>query len=136
MDLYLEQPEIWPDFHDGVIACVRGQLQPMLCPRYAALTQGRLYVVEAERPIRPDVAVIETRRRRKGDENGGTATVRVSAEKLASVAPYCYLAAVTRCVTGQELVFAIQLRQRLPRVAIPLDETDVTLDLQAAFERC
>ncbi|MEZ6063161.1 MAG: DUF4058 family protein [Planctomycetaceae bacterium] len=43
---------------------------------------------------------------------------------------------MTRYVAGQELVYAIQLRQRLPRIAIPLDETDVTLDLQAAFERC
>ncbi|MEZ6063162.1 MAG: DUF4058 family protein [Planctomycetaceae bacterium] len=80
MDPYLEQPEIWPDFHDSLIACIRGQLQPMLRPRYAALTQDRLYVVEAERPIRPDVAVIETRQSRIHGESGGTATAVEQAE--------------------------------------------------------
>jgi hypothetical protein len=60
MDPYVERPEIWPDFHDSLIACIRGALQPQLKPRYVALTQDRLYVVEAERPIRPDVAVLRT----------------------------------------------------------------------------
>ncbi|MGH7128450.1 MAG: DUF4058 family protein, partial [Planctomycetaceae bacterium] len=52
MDPYIERPEIWPDFHDSLIAALRGALQPLLRPRYAALTQDRLYVVESERPIR------------------------------------------------------------------------------------
>jgi hypothetical protein len=60
MDPYLERPEIWPDFHDSLIAAIRGILQPLLRPKYAAITQDRLYVVEADRPIRPDVAVVRT----------------------------------------------------------------------------
>ncbi|MFV2068700.1 MAG: DUF4058 family protein [Pirellulales bacterium] len=60
MDPYLEQSEIWPDFHDSLITYIREALQPMLRPRYAALTQDRLYVVEHERPIRPDVSVVRT----------------------------------------------------------------------------
>jgi hypothetical protein len=60
MDPYIERPEIWPDFHDSLIAHIRGMLQPLLRPRYVALTQDRLYVVESERPIRPDVAVVRT----------------------------------------------------------------------------
>lgn len=59
MDPYLERPQIWPDFHDSLIAYIREALQPMLRPRYAALTQDRLYVVEHDRPVRPDVAVVE-----------------------------------------------------------------------------
>ncbi|OGC33790.1 hypothetical protein A2311_02000 [candidate division WOR-1 bacterium RIFOXYB2_FULL_48_7] len=60
MDPYIERPEIWPDFHDSLIAAIRGALQPLLRPRYAAVTQDRLYDVEAERPIRPDVSVVRT----------------------------------------------------------------------------
>lgn len=61
MDPYLERRALWPDFHDSLIAYLREALQPLLRPRYAALTQDRLFVVQHERPIRPDVSVIETR---------------------------------------------------------------------------
>jgi len=60
MDPYIERPEIWPDFHDSLIAGMRGALQPGLRPQYAAVTQERPYAVEAERPIRPDVSVVRT----------------------------------------------------------------------------
>jgi len=70
MDPYLERPEIWPDFHDSFVAYIREALQPRLRPRYVALTQDRLYVVEHRRPIRPDVSVVRT----GSEEEGGVAT--------------------------------------------------------------
>lgn len=60
MDPYIEWPVIWPDFHDSLITFIRGALQPLLRPRYVALAQDRLFVVESDRPIRPDVAVVRT----------------------------------------------------------------------------
>ncbi len=60
MDPYIERPAIWPDFHDSLITYIRAALQPVLRPRYVALTQDRLFVVESDRPIRPDVAVVRT----------------------------------------------------------------------------
>jgi Protein of unknown function (DUF4058) len=60
MNPYIERPAIWPDFHDAFILATRAVLQPLLKPKYAALTQDRLYVVEAERPIYPDVAIVRT----------------------------------------------------------------------------
>ncbi len=60
MDPYIEQPAIWADFHDSLIIAIRAQLQPQLRPRYVAITQERLYVVESERPIYPDVAILRT----------------------------------------------------------------------------
>jgi hypothetical protein len=60
MDPYLERPDIWPDFHDSLIAAIRAALQPLLRPRYVALTQDRLFVVESDRPIRPDLSVVRT----------------------------------------------------------------------------
>lgn len=61
MDPYIERPSIWADFHDCLIAAIRGALQPLLRPKYAALVQDRFYVVESERPIYPDVALVESR---------------------------------------------------------------------------
>jgi len=58
MDPYIERPAIWPDFHDRLITYLCVGLQPLLRPRYLALAQDRLYVVESERPIRPDVAIL------------------------------------------------------------------------------
>jgi len=60
MDPYIERPAIWPDFHDRLITYICAALQPVLRPRYLALAQDRLYVVESERPIRPDVAILRT----------------------------------------------------------------------------
>jgi hypothetical protein len=60
MDPYVERAALWPDFHDSLIMSIRAMLQPLLKPKYAALTQDRLYVVEAERPIYPDVSVVRT----------------------------------------------------------------------------
>jgi hypothetical protein len=60
MDPYIERPEIWPDFHDRFVTFLCGLLQPVLRPKYIALTQDRLYVVESERPIQPDVSVVRT----------------------------------------------------------------------------
>src|SRR5437867_10254342 len=59
MDPYIERPAIWTDFHDRLITIICAALQPLLRPRYAALVQDRLYVVESRRPIRPDVSVVE-----------------------------------------------------------------------------
>lgn len=81
MDPYIERPVIWPDFHDSLIATIRGVLQPLLRPRYAALTQDRLYVVEADRPIRPDVSVIRTSSCRSRD----AATAVLEADEPAAV---------------------------------------------------
>lgn len=60
MDPYIERPAIWPDFHDGLIAAIRGALQPLLRPKYAAITQDRLYLIESQRPVYPDVSVVES----------------------------------------------------------------------------
>ncbi len=48
MDPYIERPEIWPDCHDRLITFIQEALQPQLRPRYVALGQDRLFVVESE----------------------------------------------------------------------------------------
>lgn len=51
MDPYIERRAIWADFHDAFVAEIRGILQPLLRPKYAALMKDRLYVVESRRPV-------------------------------------------------------------------------------------
>lgn len=81
MDPYLERRALWPDFHDRFITYLGEALQPFLRPRYAALTQDRLFVVEHERPIRPDVSIIEVSDR--GDlVRGSTAGTMVADEPV------------------------------------------------------
>ncbi len=60
MDPFIERPAIWPDFHDRLISSIVGYLQPLLRPKYAALTQDRLFLVQSDRPIYPDVAVVQS----------------------------------------------------------------------------
>ena len=79
MDPYIERPAIWPDFHDRLIAAIVGVLQPLLRPRFAAVTQDRLYLVESERSVYPDVAVVKTPRSNRRDDAGGAAVLEVDA---------------------------------------------------------
>jgi hypothetical protein len=72
MDPYIERTAIFPDFHDSLITCIRAAMQPLVRPKYVALTQDRLVLVEADRPRFPDVAVIETIRGSKGVAGTGT----------------------------------------------------------------
>lgn len=67
---------------------------------------------------------------------GGEPTVRLEADKLASLQPWRYLVAVSRWPSPIEM-YAFELERRLPRIAVPLayGDADVPLDLAAAFAR-
>lgn len=58
MNPYLEQRPYWPDFHNTLVIAIKAALQPQLIPRYLAYTQDRLFVVESDRAILPDVAIL------------------------------------------------------------------------------
>lgn len=59
MDPYLEHPALWPGVHQGLITYVQAVLNTLLPPPYVADIGERLYVVQPERSIYPDVVVIE-----------------------------------------------------------------------------
>ena len=63
MDPYLEAPDIWPGFHAGFLTFTRTALNNVLPSGYVADMGERLYVVQSERGILPDLAVWESRRR-------------------------------------------------------------------------
>ena len=59
MDPYLEHPALWPGVHQGLITYMQAALNTLLPPHYVADIGERLYVVQPERSIYPDVVVIE-----------------------------------------------------------------------------
>lgn len=77
MDPYLERPEIFPDFHDSLITYIRGALQPILRPKYVAVTRERIYIEEREHPRLPDVAVVKTRTKETSKSRAATAVMEI-----------------------------------------------------------
>lgn len=59
MDPYLEHSALWPGVHQGLITFAWTALNAILPPRYVASIGERLYVVQAERDIYPDIVVLE-----------------------------------------------------------------------------
>jgi hypothetical protein len=68
----------------------------------------------------------------------GLPTVRASAESLNRLGKHHYLVAVSRSRPTRCELYGCTLRDRLPKVGIPLtgDDADVVLELQKAFEAC
>ena len=64
--------------------------------------------------------------------------MRIDPERLAHSCAGQYIACVSRPDSSQQDVYRIPLRQRLPKIAVPLapEAADVPLDLQAVFTRC
>jgi len=63
MDLYLEDPLLWPDFHQGLATEIRRQLTPLLRPRYFAALEPRVVYMRLDADelcaMFPDVGVME-----------------------------------------------------------------------------
>jgi hypothetical protein len=57
MDPYLESPANWRDVHGTFLAEARGAINRVLPPGFVARTEQRLYVVEPDRSIYPDIMV-------------------------------------------------------------------------------
>jgi len=59
MDPYLEHPVLWSGVHQRLITSLGDALNALLPPDYVADIGERLYVVQSERSIYPDVVVFE-----------------------------------------------------------------------------
>jgi len=73
MDPYLEQPDIFPDFHDSFVPYLRESLQPQLPEPYYAAIGRRAWIEVSERFIGPDVDVLAPRRPEKNHKESGSA---------------------------------------------------------------
>ena len=85
MDPYIEDPEIWGDFHSDLAAEIRAELNKLLQPRYVARLIPRVTyeIVEiAERhSIRPDVGVWQPQPP-SGEVAGAVATLTAPVESM------------------------------------------------------
>lgn len=66
MDLYLETPDIWGDFHGTLMHIFRDQLNEQITPKYVAEMQTQVVVETIEDDIErwgvePDVAIVQPR---------------------------------------------------------------------------
>jgi len=61
MDPYLENPEIFPDFHDSAITYLREALQASLPAPYFAALGRRVWIEVSRRSVGPDVQVQRSR---------------------------------------------------------------------------
>jgi hypothetical protein len=63
MDPYIEQPAIWPDFHNALADEIRARLNRVIQPRYfARLTPYVVYErvdIRGVYSVRPDVGVVQ-----------------------------------------------------------------------------
>jgi len=59
MDPYLENPVLWPGVHQGLVTYIRAALNAVLPPGYVADIGERVYIVQPERSVYPDVVVLE-----------------------------------------------------------------------------
>lgn len=79
MDPYLEHPARWPSLHHRMITYLSDALNGLLPPPYVADIDERLYVVQPERSIYPDVVLIERPPPVPATEgSGGAAVMAVS----------------------------------------------------------
>jgi hypothetical protein len=101
----------------------------------AAGTDGRrLYLDKQREVLESDTHLIEIDLLRQGEH-----TVAAPREMLLTEGAWDYLVCLRRCGRPERyLAWAFPLRERLPRICVPLaeDDPDVILDLQAIFDRC
>ena len=58
---YLENPDLWPDVHNRLIAALGDELSPLLRPRYYIALEERTYLEEPAELLlvgRPDLTVV------------------------------------------------------------------------------
>ncbi|MCI0681199.1 MAG: DUF4058 family protein [Gemmataceae bacterium] len=78
MDPYLEDPELFPDLHDKLIAHIGEALMARLPPPYYAVTGSRIWVEPVRRRVGPDVRIHRKNGglvRATAASNGGTAVL-------------------------------------------------------------
>lgn len=126
-DPYLEQPALWPAVHQRLITYLADELNGLLPPRYVANIGERVCVGEAgPREVFVEVLALA--------EHGRVIT-RIEVRRHG---PHDGLVCLHRGGGGRFEVWPLSLRERLPRVRVPLagDDPDVIVDLQPLYDRC
>ena len=88
MDPYLEHPALFPGVHQGLIAVARATLNTLLPKHYVADIGERVYIVQPERSIYPDVVVLEYPIAKPPAERSATGTAAATASDPPWVVTY------------------------------------------------
>lgn len=80
MDPFLEDPAVFPDLHDNLIAELRNAINAQLPPPYYARSASRVWVEPSQRRVGPDVNVLRP-------ERPGTGVVPTSPVATAAARP-------------------------------------------------
>ncbi len=78
MDPYLENPELWPDVHNRLIAALGDELSALLRPSYYVALEERTYLEEPGELVlvgRPDLTVVDRGGPEQAPERSRTETV-------------------------------------------------------------
>jgi hypothetical protein len=120
--------EIYDRAGDRLITSVE-----LLSPTNKSQTEGRRLYTQKQREVQEaGVHLVEIDLLRSGIH-----TVDVPLDLLVGFQPWHYLVNIVRAQGAEYEFYPIPLRERLPRIGIPLKlgDNDVTLDLQAVLDR-
>lgn len=114
MDPYIEDPEVWSDFHNDLAGEIRAALNLQIQPRYVARIIPRVTydepVQETERSVRPDVGVWKQSRESGAIYQTGIQVAPTPVESSVPVAEPLRFASVEIIRTStMELVTAIEI---------------------------
>lgn len=59
MDPYLETPSLWSGVHQRLITYISDELHPLIRPKYTARIEERVYLLEPEHTIFPDISIVK-----------------------------------------------------------------------------
>lgn len=114
MDPYIEDPEVWSDFHAGLADEIRAQLNAQIQPRYVARMTPRvtyeIVEIAERRGVIPDVAVWE---RPEPAGTGGVAVIAITPAPVTSAitleVPLELFTVEIREIKNMRLVTAIEI---------------------------
>ncbi len=78
MDPFLEDPAIFPDLHDNLIAGLRNAINAQLPPPYYASSASRVWVEPSQRSVQPDVNLLRPERPGSDAPSGSSVATAVA----------------------------------------------------------
>ena len=114
MDPYLEQSEVWAEFHNNLAAEIQGYLNQRIRPRYIArqvpVTAYDTLAILPVRTLKPDVSVSRGREGRSGGQSGLATLTPPAVEATIPLEYETELFSVeVRSADSRELVTAIEI---------------------------
>lgn len=87
MDLYLEEPTLWPGVHQRLITYASDLMESALRPRYHALISERIYLIEPPQSMYPDIVFVQRPALSEPWGKGGAAVDGVDVPVLLEIPP-------------------------------------------------